>query len=315
MSRPWERKRTAAHWGDAARERAETSDWQLRYWQSHPATARHITRLISGDENEGWLEFTKRRWGRRSSGLSLGCGYGVVERRSIEIGLCPRWDAFDLAPDAIAVAAEEAVKADLADAVTYAVADLDTLELEAGRYDLVIAGQSLHHVQALEHLLDQVAGSLTADGIFVVQEYVGPSRFQVGDDALQLINRLLAILPERYLYEPASGRVRRRFARPKAKQVARVDPSEAIRSEEIVPLVEERFEIDYRADFGGTLLHMPLGDIICNFDPDDETDVALLDLMSLLEETLIERGILESDFTYLVARKRSPNPGAGSRRG
>jgi hypothetical protein len=69
-------------------------------------------------------------------------------------------------------------------------------------------------------------------------------------------------------------------------------------------LIEERFEIVYKADFGGTLLQFVLADIAGNFDPADPRDVALIDLICLYEETLIEHGILSSDFTYLVAKAR-----------
>src|SRR4029453_9157950 len=114
---------------------------------------------------------TKRRFGARHHGLSLGCGYGPTERHALLVGLCERFDAFDLSPEAIAVAEEEARKAGLGDLIAYRVADLNTVELAAHAYDFAIAAQSLHHVEALEHLLDQVAASLTEDGIFIVQEY------------------------------------------------------------------------------------------------------------------------------------------------
>jgi SAM-dependent methyltransferase len=192
----------------------------------------------------------------------------------------------------------------MADQIHYAVADLNAIDLPAATYDLVIAGQSLHHVEALERLLDTIAASLTDDGIFLVQEYVGPSRFQMDARAVELVNQLLQLLPEELVQEPATGEPRRRFERPSAEDVAAVDPSEAIRSGEIVPLVTERFEILYRADFGGTLLHLGLGEIIANFDPYDPKDVALLELMSLFEDTLVDEGVLASDFTYIVARRR-----------
>jgi SAM-dependent methyltransferase len=296
--------RTAEHWGSAAREKAESDAWRLRYWQSHPLTGPHIARCITGEPYEDWLVFTKQRFGARRSGLSLGCGYGATERAALMVGLCERFDAYDLSPEAVSVAEEEARKAGFADRIDYRVADLNTIELPADAFDFAIAAQSLHHVEALEHVLDQVAASLTDDAIFIVQEYVGPSRFQSGEDVVELWNRVLAALPEELRVEPATGAVRRTFRPPTPEAVAHVDPSEAIRSAEIVPLVEERFEIVYRADFGGTLLHLPLADILANFDPDDPKDAALVNLMCLYEQTLIERGVLESDFTYIAAKKR-----------
>ena len=67
-------------------------------------------------------------------------------------------------------------------------------------------------------------------------------------------------------------------------------------------LIEERFEIVYRADFGGTLLQFVLADIAGNFDPADPKDVAMIDLVCLYEKTLIDEGVLPSDFVYSSLR-------------
>ena len=42
-----ERGVTAEHWGEDAREKAESEDWQGLYWQSYILTAQHINRDIS----------------------------------------------------------------------------------------------------------------------------------------------------------------------------------------------------------------------------------------------------------------------------
>ena len=47
-----------------------------------------------------------------------------------------------------------------------------------------------------------------------------------------------------------------------------------------------------------------LADIVGNFDPADPDDVAMIDLVSLYEQTLIDEGVLPSDFVYLVAKAR-----------
>ena len=48
-----------------------------------------------------------------------------------------------------------------------------------------------------------------------------------------------------------------------------------------------------------------LADIAGNFDPADPKDVAMIDLVCLYEKTLIDEGVLPSDFVYLVARRRA----------
>ncbi len=298
---------TAEHWGEEAREKAEGTEWRGLYWQSHVLTARHINKAISGDPDVSWLPFTKQRFLRKpvDVALSLGCGYGIVERVGLELEVARRFDAYDIAPEAVAVAQQEAEKAGVADRVRYEAADLNAIELEPGRYGAVFGAQTLHHIEALEHLLDQVHESLTPDGLFVVNEYVGPARFQFADELLPLMNGLLAALPESHRRSLKDGSVRVEAVRPSARAVADVDPSESIRSDEILGLIEERFEIVHRTDFGGTLLQFVLADIAGNFDPADPKDVAMIDLVCLYEKTLIEQGVLASDFVYLVARRRA----------
>lgn len=302
-----ERGVTAEHWGDDAREKAESLDWQGLYWQSYVLTAQHINRDISGDPAVDWLTFTKQRFFPKpvELALSLGCGYGIVERVGIDQKIAHRFVGYDISPEAVAVAAEEAEKAGVGDRIEYAAADLNTIELEPGRYGAVFAAQTLHHIEALEHLLDQIHGSLTEDGLFVVNEYVGARRFQFPDEYLPLMDGILSALPESHRRSLKDGSVKGKAVRPSEQEVYDVDPSESIRSDEILGLIEERFEIVYRADFGGTLLQFVLSDIAGNFDPADPKDVAMIDLVCLYERTLIDQGVLPSDFVYLVARTRA----------
>jgi SAM-dependent methyltransferase len=292
-------------WGRTAREKSESEDWTRYYWQSHPLTVRHINRLITGDEGEDWLGFTKRRFSHAPAerGLSLGCGHGAAERDAIVRGLCHRFDGLDISEGALEVARTDAERAGLGDRIDYRVADLNTIRLDHDVYDVVLAVQVLHHVEDLEHLLDEIGASLRPDGLFVVNEYVGPSRFQWLDKTEQLMNRILAVLPEEYRRNPRNGLIKERMNRTPPEEIARVDPSESIRSDEIAELLRSRFEVLYHADFGGTLLQFLLADIAANFRDDDPKDVALLDVICLLEEVLIAEHVLPSDFAFYVLRR------------
>jgi hypothetical protein len=137
-----------------------------------------------------------------------------------------------------------------------------------------------------------------------MNQCVGPSRFQFPDERLPLMNNLLSVLPESQRRSLQNGHVRTDVHRPAEKDVYKVDRSESSRSDEINGLVEERVEIVYKADFGGTLLQFVLADIVGNFDPAEPRDVALLSLICFYEQTLIKEGVLPSDFTYVVAKAR-----------
>ena len=98
--------------------------------------------------------------------------------------------------------------------------------------------------------------------------------------------------------------MKERLDRPSAAEITASDPSEAIRSDEIATMLESRFDVLYRADFGGTLLQFLLADIAANFHEDEPKDVALLDLMSLFEEVLVAERVLPSDFAFFVLTQR-----------
>jgi SAM-dependent methyltransferase len=299
---------TASVWGAVARERASSDKWKLLSWDTHPRVARYINRRISGDPDESWLQFTKRRFCPRTLryGLSLGCGWGQLEREAIHLNLCEYFDAHDVSPGAIATAESEARKRQLEQRIRYFCADLNKATFEPERYDICFAGAILHHISDLEHLLDQVRTALRPGGLFVVIEYVGPSRFQWSDKVERLMNRILATVPKTHrLSLKDEVTIKGEVRRPSLEDVIKADPSEAVRSQEIPGLLAKNFEILYRADFGGTLLQFVLADIAGNFKPDDEKDMALLDLIILFEETLIEEKIIPSDFIFVVSRRGS----------
>ncbi len=297
---------TAKLWGEAAKERAISDKWKLVSWDQHPRVRAAINKRISGDDGEEWLSFVKRRFCDRKleRGLSLGCGWGILERTVLQLEICEYCDAYDIAPEAIATAQDEAEKAGLGQKVRYFCSDLNKITFEPNCFDICFAGAILHHVADLEHLLGQVKSALRTGGLFVIIEYVGPSRFNWSDKVELLMNRILSVLPQSYRLSLRDGTtVKGGITRPSSAEVIKVDPTEAIRSDEICDLLARNFEIIHRADFGGTLLHFMLADIVGNFEPGDAKDDALVDLMILLEQTLIDEKVIPSDFTFLVCKK------------
>ena len=295
-------------WSDVARDKADCENWKLLSWDGHPCVGRYINRRISGNPAESWLQFVKRRFCPEplSYGLSLGCGWGSLERDAIRLGVCERLDAYDIASGAIETAKTEAIKNGLQDRIRYFCADLNSLVLEADSYDICFAAASLHHVRNLEHVLQQVHAALHPEGMFIVIEYVGPSRFQWDDQVSHLMNKILSLLPEGLRTDLRDGKtIRMEAIRPSIDEVIRIDPTEAVRSQEIVTKLEKKFTTIYRADFGGTLLQFALANIVGNFRENDPKDMALLELISLFEETLIDKGVIPSDFVFLACQPNS----------
>lgn len=299
--------RVREHWGKKALEDAETR--QATTWMNHPVIAReYINRKISGDPDVNWLEYVRRTHvpATLGTGVTLGCGDGGLERHALALGLCGRFDAFDIAEGAIAVARQRARNEGVDDRIDYRAVDINEIRLDAAAYDIAFCSMSAHHFSRLEHVFEQVRTALRPGGLFVLNEFVGPSQFQWTDWQLEIVNDLLAILPAAYRRAvPEPHRLKEVYVRPTIEEMNRIDPSESIRSAEIIPLLRDYFDIVERIDYGGTILQLLVEDIAGNFSTEKTEDRALLALLCHFESTLIQHGVLPSDFSFVVARRRS----------
>ena len=92
--------------------------------------------------------------------------------------------------------------------------------------------------------------------------------------------------------------------RPDESALVETDPSEAVRSDELLEQTEVHFDIQTRLDYGGTILHHLLYDLVQNFSPEECLDSVILELLCFEEEILLRAGRLPSDFTVVVARQK-----------
>ena len=291
-------------WSVDAEKRAEVSGW---YWMAHPLVRQRINVLISGGpECDAYGQLRRLLEGRGwslpiESAISLGCGFGGLERDLITRGLVRRFDAYDLAEGAIEQARRLAKEGGL-EGIRYHVADLEMMSLPHGELDAIFAHQSLHHVEKLEQLFAKVWRALKPSGVFHLHEFVGPTRFQWTDAQLRLVNEFLASLPPRLRSLP-SGEPKPAMGRPTVDAMIEADPTEAVRSSDILAALGQRFRILEERRIGGALLHLGLGDIAQNFRPDDPDDRAHLERFFALEDKAMRDGAIGSDFVVVTAAR------------
>ncbi len=302
----WRQGVAARHWDQRVTE-VETGGPQ-GWLDSELVEREHIRPQISGDPDVSYLEHFCRRHVFRSSGgrpagrvLSLGCGGGNLERALLHLGAAEKIDAYDESPESIDLARDLARREGMEERIRYQVADVNRIALEPAAYDVAIAKMALHHFERLEHVCGEVRQALRPGGLFMFNEFVGPSRFQWTDPQLRLMNRMLEALPESIRRRAPVAKI----VRPLLADMIAQDPSESVRSAEILPVVEERFEIVERKPYGGTLLHILLSHVLPLFDLEDQGHLACLRLLMLTERTLVEHGVVSSDFVYVVARRPS----------
>ncbi len=292
MSRiPDAHRAEVAHWAEVERRSAAG---ERQFWLSHPRIAHHYHRkaLIDGLHWQDWI--VRRNGGPLRRALELGCGTGEVLADLLARGVIRSGDGLDL--DAARLRARHPAMRFIAD-------DVNTTTLEEGAYDLVYAVQAFHHFDALEHVMAQVHRALAPGGVFVLDEFVGPARFQWTDMQLAWIRRLLGLMPPGLRFYQ-SGMLKTHEGRSTVEEVIRVCPSEAIRSPEIPTIFASYFRPLAMQSLGGTIQHLLYAGIVQNLPDDDAAVSGMIDAVDEIETALIEQGILGSDFMLLVGTRK-----------
>jgi SAM-dependent methyltransferase len=266
-------------------------------WMGNTAVLMHLNERATGDPARDWLSSWAHRWfaGDALRVLVLGCGEGWLERAIAAWPFVARIDAVDFAADAVARARELARGIDK---ITYGVVDLNRDQLLRDTYDVVVAHSVLHHVENLEHAYAQLERTMRPEATLIVNEYVGPNRFQYSDTVDAAINALLRALPEE-LRRPYDVRVR-----PTVEEMIANDPTEAVRAEELVAFMEERFEVLERKPLGGAILQHLLYDIVQNFRFEVPRERSLLQMLCTIDAMLTDSGRIPCDFAIYAARKK-----------
>lgn len=243
----------------------------------------HLNERSTGDPARDWLSSWAHRYfaGTDLRVLVLGCGEGWLERGIAEWPFVASIDAVDAAEEAV-----ERARAQGGPKIHYGVVDLNRATLERNAYDVVVAHSILHHIENLEHAFEEIEQAMKPDATLIVNEYVGPNRFQFSDRALSIMNELLACLP------PTLRGDYERKDRPSSKFIIEHDPTEAVRSEDLVPTIEQRFEVLERNPLGGTILMHLLYDIVQNFRWEDPHERGIIEMLCAFEGALVDRGTI-----------------------
>jgi SAM-dependent methyltransferase len=88
-------------------------------------------------------------------------------------------------------------------------------------------------------------------------------------------------------------------------ELLRTDPSEGVRSSEIIPLIKKTFPIVEVRPFGGGILQNALDEnFYDNFDRDNPLHVKTLELLCHIEQHFMATGEVNSDNAFIIAQKK-----------
>ncbi len=209
-----------------------------------PLVRRYINASLTGNPDQWPMEWFRTAFAAKpfERGISFGSGNGALERDVRTKEICRSIVGTDISPAALVSARESAANSGI-DGIRYERMDFNDLHLASRSVDIAFFHQALHHCERLETCLDEVHDALEPGGILYLDEYVGPSR---GDWRKPLLARADVV------FGSLPGWVRRR--RHLQLPVDWRDPSEAIRSSEILPEIRQRFEVLEERGYGGNLL-------------------------------------------------------------
>jgi SAM-dependent methyltransferase len=141
------------------------------------------------------------------------------------------------------------------------------------RYDGVLANQSLHHVLELENLCDAIHTALMPSGRFVTSDMIGRNGHMRWPEARRIVEEFWAELPESYRFHRLLNRQEAEFM----DWDCSTEGFEGIRSQDVLPLLVERFNFETFLGFGNVIDVFIDRGFGPNFDPEGAWDRDFID--------------------------------------
>jgi ubiquinone/menaquinone biosynthesis C-methylase UbiE len=276
-------------------------------WWDIPAIQERWNLLVSGNEEVDYCQYISENYLKNKSSLkalSLGCGNGERELNWAESNKFESIDAYDLSKNRISYAIQQVNQQNQGHVINYQVGNIYEIQMKDNFYDIVFAEQSLHHFSPLEELLLKIEKTLKPDGYFILNEFVGPTRFQWTDRQIEVINSLLGIFPEQYKKLWNSHRIKPKVIRHSKLSMLLRDPSEAIESSKILPFLHQIFDVVEVKGYGGAILHLLFSGIAHHFLNPDDLGKCLLNQSFEIEDFLTKAGDINNDFVVAICKRK-----------
>lgn len=200
----------------------------------------------------------------------------------------------DINPDMLERGETHARNAGVLEHLEFRQGDFNFLEPDR-TFDAVLANQCLHHVTELENLFGAIGSCLAPRGLFITSDMIGRNGHQRWPEALEIVENLWRELPERYKFNHQMQRLDRTFI----NHDCSAESFEGIRSQDILPLLVERFSFHVFIAFGNVVDVFVDRGFGHNFDSEDENDRAFIDRVHAIDERGFREGKLTP--THMVA--------------
>ena len=236
--------------------------------------------------------------------LSVGCGDSASE---INIG---QWlienkienftfECMDINSEVLERGKRSVASTGYADKFSFTVFDINAWR-PIGKYQIILAIQSLHHFLELEMLFDKIHSALDPDGLFLTDDMIGRNGHQRWPEALTSVNALWKELPREYTYNHSLKRYEATYE----NWDCSVDSFEGIRAQDILPLLVKKFHFDLFVGFGNVIDIFVDRAFGPNFDPERAWDRNFIDRVHALDMQQMEQGIVKPTHIQAAMRNR-----------
>jgi SAM-dependent methyltransferase len=173
-------------------------------------------------------------------------------------------------------------------------ADLNEWYPEA-EYDAVIANQALHHILNLEGLFARVKASLKPRGCFVISDIIGRNGHERWPAALEIVHQYWRKLPPSYRLNRQLDRYEELYQ----NRSCSGESFERIRSQDILPLLVERFHFQLFLAFANVIDPFVDRSFGPNFDATADWDRAFIGRVHHRDEEELTAGRIKP--THMLA--------------
>jgi len=275
-------------------------------WWIIPEVKQRENEKISGDTQKTFDIYLAEKYFQNKSDLkllSIACGLGNREIRLAESGHFKEVLGIDLSGESISEANGKVAEKKLQN-VRFEQADLYSFELKQNHYDVILFYSALHHFKNIEQIAQRISKALRSDGYLILCEYAGKNRLQFSKEQVLEMNRLLNLIPLTYRKRYLTDQIKNKIYAPGLLRMIISDPSEAVESETIRPVIHKTFKIIEERKIGGDLLMMVLKDIAHHFtNNDDPKSKKTLKELFQEEDRYLEK-IENADLIFGVYQKR-----------
>ena len=268
------------------------------FWTNFGTVADHHAIAVSGSPEQGWIGHLLEKHGLRKKALFVSCGNGWVERECHKLGLIVEPYGFDIMPQHISAAEEEARRAGII--AQYVLGDGNKLNLPWSGFDLIVNNGSIHHIAYLDQLMRKLRAMLNPGGLYVMMDYIGPHRNQYSVKAWLRSLEVNVALPVRF---------RKKMRYPHMPTILAFDPTEAIHAELQMMITRRYFDVVEEVRFGGGIAYEILNGNRQLLDEQHTADgIKAIDTILSEDRQLLLDTPDSNLFTFAILRPKSELP-------